>query len=102
MLQSCFADHSFANLKIDAELFGTLLVQYEIATETTVSGPIYAPGVQTDQRISALFQIADMRIREEPSPQSARNLFNKVVMIIADPLGCMELAQTLVTMCSKS
>ena len=100
VLETCSANPGLS--KIDAELFGTLLVQYEIATETTVSGPIYAPDIPPDQRIGALFKIIKMRIRSEPSPKSAREVFNTVVTIIAEPLGCVDIAQALVAMCSKS
>lgn len=100
VLESCSDNPSLIN--INAELFGTLLVQYDIATETTVSWSIYAPDIPTDQRIASLFKIIKMRIKAEPSPKRAREVFNTVVTIIAEPLGCMDIAQALVTMCSKS
>ena len=100
VIENCSANPSLTN--IDAELFGTFLVQYDIATETMVSGPMYAPDISPDERIGALFQIIQMRIKAEPSPKSARKVFNTVVTIIAEPLGCVDIAQALVAMCSKS
>ena len=69
---------------------------------TTVSGPMYSPDIPPDQRIGALFRIIKMRIKAELSPKRAREVFNTVVTIIAEPLGCVDIAQALVAMCSKS
>ena len=101
VLQNCIDDISQIMHMTDAELFGTLLVQYEIASETVVSGPIYSPDIPDELRIIYLLKIVESTIKEIASPKDSRVLFNKVVEIIADPLGCIDAAQALVTMCSK-
>lgn len=102
VLKSCLEGVSAAmTVQVDANLFGTLLVQYEFASETVLSTSMYSPEIPSELRIAAILQIVESTIRGAPSSRKARELFNLLVEVIAEPLGCMDVAQNLVTMCSK-
>ena len=86
----------------DPALFGSLLVQYNLASESAVAGPVYSPEYTSkEQRIGLLLQLVMSEIKRASSPKEAREKFNKLVKAIGEPLGCLEVAQTLTAMCSK-
>ena len=102
VLKTCHDGISAAMIDVDAELFGTLLVQYHFASETVLSTSMYSPEIPSELRISYILLVVESTIREAPSSREARELFNTLINVIAEPLGCMEIAQDLVTTCSKS
>ena len=101
VLKTCLEGVSAAMVEVDAELFGTLLVQYEFASETVLSTPMYSPEIPSELRITAILQVVESTIRAASTTREARELFNILVKVIAEPLGCMDIAQNLITMCSK-
>ena len=102
VLKTCLEGVSAAMMvDVDAELFGTFLIQYKFASETVLSTPTFSPEIPSNLRITAILQVVESTIREAPTAREARELFNILVEVIAEPLGCTDVAQNLVTMCSK-
>ena len=100
VLESCFMD--LISRIDDPDLFGSLLVQYNLASESAVAGPIYSPEYTSkEQRIGLLLQLVTSEIKGSSSPKEAREKFNELIKAIGEPLGCLEVAQTLIAMCSK-
>lgn len=100
VLENCFLD--LVSRIDDPDLFGSLLVQYELASESAVAGPVYSPEYTSkEQRIGLLLQLVMSEVKGASSPEEARKIFNELVKAIGEPLGCLEVAQTLTAMCSK-
>ena len=102
VLKTCQDGISAAMIDVDANVFGTLLIQYDFASETVLSTSMFSPEIPSEHRIRAILLVVESTIREASSSRKARELFNTLVEIIAEPLGCMDIAQNLVTTCSKS
>ena len=103
VLKTCYTGVSEAMMKneVNAEQFGKLLIKHDFASETVLSTSMFSPDIPSDSRISAILRVVESTIRDASSSRKARELFNKLVEIIAEPLGCMDIAQILVTTCSK-
>ena len=86
----------------NAEIFGELLVQYGCVPEATVLEVLDTRGYSDCQRNRVLLQIVESGIMVATSQESARDLFNTLVLILAEPLGCAKIAEVLITSCSKS
>ena len=100
VLQSLSQDLSVA--ASNSEVFGALLVQYGLATEAHVASVVFTEEYSDYQKNSVLLQIVEAKIKAATSRKSARDLFNKLVLVFAEPLGCIDSAQALMTACSKS
>ena len=87
---------------VNPDVFGTHLMQCGFATFTDISGIVSTLGYSNHQKMSQLLEIACSRIRTATSKESARNLFNQLVLIFANCLDRVDIADALITTYSKS
>lgn len=99
VLQSHYAHLHYA--VVDPEFFGAHLVEYEFATLTEISGITCTLGYSNYQKTSRLLNLIGARFCSA-SRENAMNLFNKFVLIFAEHLKCLDIAEALITTYSKS
>ena len=99
-LQKHFAD---LNLAInEPEVFGTNMVQYGLATQTTVAGIVGTLGFSNYQKANKLLQLIDSRLKTTTPRELAKAHFDKFVLIVANVLNRVDIADSLVASYSKS
>ena len=101
VLQSHYAQLHFA-VMVDPDFFGKHLVQCGFATQTEISGIVGTLGYSNYQKTSLLLQIVGSRFWSATSREGARNLFNQLVLLFANRLIRVDIAEALITTYSKS
>ena len=87
---------------VNPDVFGSYLVQCGFSTQATVGGILNTLGLNNYQKANQLLQIVDSRIRTATSRESARDLFNQIVLIFANQLNRADIAEALVATYSES
>ena len=85
---------------VNPNQFGALLEENGFATKMTISSRVNTLGYTDYQKVSQLLHIIDSRIRTS-TRESAREFFNKLVLIFSNRLGRTDIAEGLVATCSK-
>ena len=95
MLQSHYADLSLA-VNNDLVAFGSYLVECKFAEQSKVTV------IVSNKDTTKLLEIVDKHFKTSTQGQSARAFFDKFVLILANKMKCIDIAQSLVTTYSKS
>ena len=82
---------------VNPDVFGQHLVEYQFATLMDVSGIMTTLGFSNYKMTSLLLQIVNSRFRTATSRKDARILFNNFVLIIANHLDRVDIAEQLIT-----
>ena len=90
------------NAVVDPDFFGTHLVQCGFATQTEILGIVGTLGYSNYQKTTHLLQIVGCRFLSATSRENARNFFNQLVLIFANHLDRVDIAEALITTYSKS
>ena len=101
VLQEHFADLNSA-VATNPEVFGTNMVQYRFATQTTVAGIVDTLGFSNYQKANKLLQLVDSRLKTTTPREHAMAHFDNIVLIVANVLNRVDTAESLVTSYSKS
>ena len=100
MLRSHYADLCLA-VSDNPDVFGSNLVQYGFAKQTTVTGIVGTLGITNYQKSSKLLEVVDSRFNTSTPGQSAKDFFDCFVLILGNKLGHNDIAQALVATYSK-
>ena len=87
---------------VNPDVFGTHLVQCGFATSTDISSVVSSVAFSNHQKMTQLLEIVCSRIRTAIPRDSARTLFDKLVLIFANHLDRFDIADALITDYSKS
>ena len=99
MLQSHYADLSSA-VNDNLVAFGSYLVEYKFASQSEATVIVSAQG--DTNKATKLLDIVDSQFKASTRGQSARAFFDKFVLILANKLKRNDIAQSLITIYSKS
>ena len=100
MLQEHFAILNSA--VIDPDVFGVNMVQCGLAAQTTVASIVDPLGFSTYQKANKLLQLLDSRLKTTTPRELAKAHFDKFVLIVANVLNRVDIAESLVASYSKS
>ena len=87
---------------VNPDVFDRHLIQCGFATFTDISGVVSTLGFSNHQKTRQLLEIVCSRIRTAIPRESARSLFDQLVLILANRLDRVDIADALITTYSKS
>ena len=101
VLQSHYADLNDV-IASNVQAFGCYLVQFNFANTATIQEKTDTLGFSDYNKAGKLLSLIDSRLKTATSNENARDLFNYLVLIIANKMDRKDIAQALVDTYSES
>ena len=101
VLQSHYADLNDV-IASNVQAFGRYLVQCKFANPSTIQEKADILGISDYNKAGKLLSLIDSRLKTATSNENARDLFNRLVLIIANKMDREDIAQALVDTYSES